>query len=76
MPSTILASFGPDIHVFREKNQIFHIFPCLRGSPGQSLFLRFEKEKRTESGIDGMGFSVGVVSPRDFCVFKQSQGMG
>ena len=25
---------------------------------------------------DGVGFSVGVVSPHDFCVFKQSQGMG
>ena len=26
------AGFGQDIHVFRVKNRISHIFPCLRGS--------------------------------------------
>ena len=34
VPSS-MASFGPDVHVFRVKNQISHIFPC----PGGSLFV-------------------------------------
>ena len=46
VPSSILADFGPDIHVFRVKNRISHIFPFPGGSPGQSLFLRYEIEKR------------------------------
>ena len=44
--SSILANFRPDIHVFRVKNRISHIFPFPGGSPGQSLFLRYEIEKR------------------------------
>ena len=69
MPSSTLAGFGPDIHVFRVKNQIFHFFPCPRGSPGQSLFLRYEIEKETESGLDGMGFTVGVVTTLLFLIY-------
>ena len=58
VPSSIFANFGPDIHVFRVKNIISHIFPFPGGSPGQSLFLRYEIEKKLR--VLPPGFVPGV----------------
>ena len=51
MPSSILADFGPDIHVFRVKNISYFSIP--RGIAGSVSFpeVRNRKETESESGL-------------------------
>ena len=46
VPSSILAGFGPDIHVYRVKSNLPY-FPCPGGR--QSFFPRYEMEKRLKA---------------------------
>ena len=68
MPSPIPMPFGPWRPIFIVQIQFSHIFPASAWSPYQSLFLRHEIEKGTESGL-GRGRHVQLRGQKLRCLF-------
>ena len=53
----IWVHFAPWWSIFPVKNRFSHIFPAPEGSPYHSLFLRYEIEKGSESGLQSTQYS-------------------